>query len=164
MIVHTPDSSPPEKGSEAVNGQRPPPLSAPAAGYVGPPFGSVYFGPLDWFADSDPHFGMVLGSPKLKELSRWRGPEPSIPFAPISSQPQRLHLLPKTVFLPPGTLPSRRTRNFDSVKASRILLFIRIPISLRHMRELIQRDKMHPIRPGLPQSFIDEARTIVGTE
>lgn len=132
-----------------------------AADYGGPPFGSIYFGPLGWFANREPHFGMVAGSPKLKSFQQ-RRPEPVLPFAPISSQPQLPHLLPRTVLLPPGTLPPKRTRSFDSVKASRILLFKTIPISLRRMRELIQMDKMHPVRPGLPQSVIDEARSIVG--
>ena len=131
----------------------------PAAGgdanYSTPRFGSVYFGPLKWFAGGEPHYGMVTGG-----LRSHRQLPPEVPFSPITTKEKTGRNKQKTVLLPPGTLPSRVSHGFNLMKPSRILLFITIPISMRRMRELMADDRMHFVQ-RLKDSFLEEARAIL---
>mgnify|MGYP007114280823 CR=1 FL=1 len=128
---------------------------ADATSYSSPRFGSVYFGPLDRFADGAPHFGMVRGGLRARQHKT-----PEVPFSPITTRKQTGKKKRQTVLLPPGTLPSRERNGLRLLKESRILLFIRIPISLRRMRELLDTDRMHLVKT-LDETFLSEARTIL---
>ena len=131
------------------------PAAADDAGFSTPRFGSVYFGPLKWFAGGEPHYGMVTGG-----LRSHRQLPPEVPFSPITTKKLTGRKQQETVLLPPGTLPSRFSHGFKMMKPARILLFITIPISMRRMRELMADDRMHFVQ-RLKDSFLEEARAIL---
>lgn len=140
---------------EAIIGKLPKatPLSEGVLKTQAPKFGSVYFGPLKWFADGDPHYGMVKGSPN-KHLS------PELPFSPITTKKQKGRRKRDTVLLAPGTLPTRGDRGAKLMKPSRILLFYTIPISLRQMRKLMEEGRMHFVQ-RLNEAIREQARVII---
>ncbi|MBI4028438.1 MAG: hypothetical protein HY360_25860 [Verrucomicrobia bacterium] len=121
------------------------PLPQPPDG--GPRFGSVYFGSFRDFAEGKPHFGMVSRS---KEQ-----PHPGVPMAPITRKRpggwQRKHSLE----LPHGTLPSKQEAGWTTLRLAYVLLFIRITVSRRELRERFDFVRL------LPENLITCAKGIL---
>lgn len=142
----------------AMTGKLPenPLLQKKIGDYAAPSFGSIYFGPLGWFAEGSPHFGMVTDDPLLSRRVG-RRPSPEVPFSPITTRKKTGREKLQTVLLPAGTLPSGRN---VQPKQSRILLFFRIPISQRTMRRLMDEKRMHHVQM-LKEHFLAEARAIL---
>ncbi len=139
----------------AMSGKPPPNLALTNSnlGIEAQRFGSVFFGPLDWFANGDPHYGMVTNGASPATAP----PLPEVSFAPLTSQKVSGAKKRKTVFLPPGTLPTDKHGKF---KASRILLYLRIPIAHRAMRKLVDKRDMWYVQT-LKDLFLKEASAIL---
>jgi hypothetical protein len=125
-------------------------------GYAAPRFGSVYYGPLEWFDGGSPHYGMVRCG--RSEPRR----QPEVPFSPITSQPVKRKKINRTVFLPAGALPPARRDGKQVLVDSRVLLFITIPLSQSKMHGLMDKGRMWYVKM-LGEVSLNEARAIIAT-
>ena len=122
------------------------------SGPTGPPFGMVYFGSFSPFAGGKAHYGMVRTMGGVAKCRGGRRYGPSVPFAPITSKPQRSSPVRA---LPPGTLPSKRGPRGESLAVrSYVLLFWRI---------LVRSGRMHSLEPvrKLEDAFCEQAMRLL---
>ena len=119
-------------------------------------FGSIYFGPLEQFAQGLPHYGMVRGKKKGRE---WLS---IIRFSPLTSKkPSGRRDREGSLAVPAGTPLNRDPRPKRLQKDSCLLLGLGpIPVPRQTLKAQITRYETHYVGL-LPEEWIQKVRELL---
>jgi hypothetical protein len=120
-----------------------------------PDFGDIFWGVLARFNRHQKHYGMVaddhLECPPVRVPVQ--GERPAVVFAPITSL---RNSNPKTMVLPPGTLPAKKTgKNTHAEVNSYLLLALRMLVGVKTVTSQFERVRR------LPDNCIQDARRVL---
>jgi hypothetical protein len=125
----------------------PPPNNRPAECHPSdPPFGSIYFGSFNRFANGKPHYGMVCGNGRQAANQGY----PAVKLCPITS---KLNTGSMVMILPPGELPPKiGSDGIRRLVVSYVLLYMQLVVDRTTLARDFARIKQ------LAERYCEEAR------